>query len=61
VKDVKIVYDKAIMDTTRDINDEAIWGILQQRNEARRLAELKRLGNLQVLRFLEKQKMDAGQ
>jgi hypothetical protein len=60
VKDIKIVYDKAIMDTTRDINDEAIWGILQQRNEARRLAELKRLGNLQVLRFLEKQKMDAG-
>jgi len=44
---------------TRDINDEAIWGILQQRNEARRLAEMKRLGNIQVLRFLEQQKMDA--
>jgi hypothetical protein len=59
IKDIKITYDKAIMDTARDINDEAIWGILQQRNEARRLAELKRLGNLQVMRFLEKQKMDA--
>jgi len=59
VKDIKITYDKAIMATDRDINDEAIWGILQQRNEARRLAELKRLGNLQVMRFLEKQKMDA--
>jgi len=58
VKDIKVTYDKAIIQTTRDINDEAIWGILQQRNEARRLAELKRLGNLQVLRFLEQQKMD---
>jgi hypothetical protein len=60
VKDIKITYDKAIIQTQRDINDEAIWGILQQRTEARRLAELKRLGNIQVLRFLEQQKMDAG-
>jgi hypothetical protein len=59
VHDIKITYDKAIIETQRDINDEAIWGILQQRNEARRLAELKRLGNVQVLRFLEQQKMDA--
>jgi hypothetical protein len=58
VKDMKITYDKALINTTPDINDEAIWGILQQRAEARRLAELKRLGNLQVLRFLEQQKMD---
>jgi len=58
VKDIKITYDKALIDTTRDINDEAIWGIIQQRNEARRLAELRRLGGIQVLRFLEQQKMD---
>ncbi len=57
VKDIKITYDKAIIETERDINDEVIWNILQQRYEARRMAELKRLGNLQVLRFLEKQKM----
>jgi hypothetical protein len=60
IKDIKITYDKAIIQTQRDINDEEIWGILQQRQEARRLAELKRLGNIQVLRFLELQKMDAG-
>jgi hypothetical protein len=59
IKDMKITYDKAIIETQRDINDEAIWGILQQRQEARRMAELKRLGNIQVLRFLEQQKMDA--
>jgi hypothetical protein len=58
LKDVKITYDKALITTERDINDEAIWGIIQQRNEARRLAELKRLGGSQVLRFLEQQKMD---
>jgi len=58
IKDMKVTYDKAILDTTRDINDESIWGILQQRAEARRLAELKRLGNVQVLRFIEQQKMD---
>jgi len=59
--DISITYDKAILDTTRDINDESIWGILKQRQEARRLAELKRLGNIQVLRFLEQQKMDQTQ
>jgi hypothetical protein len=57
VKDIKITYDKAVLETERDMNDEAIWNILQKRYEARRLAELKRLGNIQVLRYLEKQKM----
>jgi hypothetical protein len=57
VKDIKITYDKALLETQRDINDEAIWGILTARYEARKAAELKRLGNLQVLRTLEKQKM----
>ncbi len=58
IKDIKITYDKALITPQRDINDEAIWGIIQQRNEARRLAELRRLGGIQVLRFLEQQKMD---
>jgi len=59
IKDIKVTYDKAIIENQRDINDEAIWGILQQRTQARQMAELKRLGNIQVLRFLEQQKMDA--
>ncbi len=60
VKDIKITYDKAVLELQRDIDDESIWGILQARQEARRAAELRRLGNLQVLRYLEKQKMDQG-
>jgi hypothetical protein len=57
IKDVSVTFDKAILDTNRDINDEAVWGILQKREEARRNAELRRLGNIQVLRYLEVQKM----
>ena len=57
IKDIKVTYDKALLETQRDIEDEAIWGVLTARYEARKAAELKRLGNLQVLRTLEKQKM----
>lgn len=58
IKDVSVVYDKAVLTLERDIDDEAIWGILQQREESRRNAEVERLGNIQVLRYLESQKMD---
>ncbi len=58
IKDVRITYDRALISVERDIADEEIWGIMSERQEARRTAELDRLGNLQVLRFLEKQKMD---
>ena len=58
VKDIKVTYDKAVLDLQRDIDDESIWHILKDRQRARRAAELKRLGNMQVLRYLEKQKMD---
>lgn len=57
VKDITITYDRAVLQLQRDIDDEAIWGILQQRESARRSAELRRLGQQQVLRFLERQKM----
>ena len=57
VKDIEITYDLALLDTQRDINDEAIWGILTARQEARKRAELRRVGDMQVLRSLEKEKM----
>jgi hypothetical protein len=61
IKDISIVYDKAVLTLERDIDDEATWGILQKREEARRTAELRRLGHLQVLRYLELKKMHAGE
>jgi hypothetical protein len=61
IKDVKIAYDKAVTsDYELDVNDEAVWHILRDREEKRKVAEEKRLGNLQVLRYLEKKKMYEG-
>ncbi len=57
IKDISIVYDKAILSIERDIDEEAIWGILKEREESRRTAEFERLGHKQVLRYLEKRKM----
>ncbi len=57
VRDITMTYDLATLQLQRDIDDEAVWGILQEREADRRAAELRRLGNVQVLRYLEQQKM----
>ena len=57
IKDISMVYDLAVLTLESDVDDEEIWGILEQREEARRTAEFERLGNVQVLRYLEQQKM----
>jgi len=55
-KDVKVIYDKAVIDTERDIEDEDLWNIIQDRETARKNAEMERFGQIQVLRYLEGQK-----
>jgi hypothetical protein len=55
-KDVKIIYDKAVLDTERDIDDEAEWRIIETREDAKKRFEVQRFGNDQVLRYLETQK-----
>jgi hypothetical protein len=55
-KDVKIIYDKAVLDTDRDIDDEGLWHIIQDRETARKIWEMERFGQNQVLRYLESQK-----
>jgi hypothetical protein len=55
-KDVKVIYDKAVVDTERDIDDEGLWNIIQDREIARKNAEMSRFGQQQVLRYLESQK-----
>ncbi|TVR70430.1 MAG: flagellar protein [Spirochaetaceae bacterium] len=57
IKDISLTFDRAVLQLERDIDDEAVWGILQDREQARRDAELLRLGNIQVLRYLEQRKM----
>jgi hypothetical protein len=55
-KDVKIIYDKAVLDTDRDIDDEALWKIILDRETARKTWEMEKFGQTQVLRYLEIQK-----
>jgi hypothetical protein len=55
-KDVKVIYDKAVLDTERDIENEGLWNIVQDREAARKNLEMERFGSVQVLRYLEGQK-----
>jgi len=58
IKDVRILYDKAILEPVTDIDDEAIWGIVEKKETERKDIESRRFGSQQVLRFLEKQKQE---
>jgi hypothetical protein len=55
-KDVRIVYDKAVLDTDRDIDDEGLWNIIQDRETAKKVFEMSRFGEKQILRYLDAQK-----
>ena len=55
-KDVKMIYDKALLDAVSDVDDEDLWGIIKDREDVRKNNEVRRFGNIQVLRFLEQQK-----
>jgi hypothetical protein len=55
-KDVKIIYDKAVLETERDIDDESLWNIIRDRETAKKIWEMERFGQNQVLRYLESQK-----
>jgi len=56
-KDVNIIYDKAVLDTESDIDNEAIWEIIQTRENERRGTEVERFRERQMLYFLEQQRM----
>ncbi|MDR0476115.1 MAG: flagellar filament outer layer protein FlaA [Treponema sp.] len=58
-KDVKIIYDKAVLDTDKDIEDESLWSIIRDRETAKKLWEMERFGQKQVLRYLETNKQAA--
>jgi hypothetical protein len=55
-KDVKVIYDRAVITTDRDIEDEGLWNIIYDRETARKTWEMERFGQTQVLRYLEAQK-----
>lgn len=53
-KDVKVIYDKAVLTSERDIADEDLWGIVRAREKRRQSIEMERFGNKQVNRYLER-------
>jgi len=55
-KDVSVIYDLAVNPIDRDIDDEATWNIIETREEARKVWEMERFGQNQVLRYLEQQR-----
>jgi hypothetical protein len=59
-KDVRIIYDLAVLDTDRDIDDEGVWGLIHERESARRVWEIERFGQDQILRHLESQRQATG-
>ena len=55
IRDVVIVFDEALLVVEQDIDHDELWDIMSAREEDRRQAELRRLGNLQVLRSVERE------
>jgi hypothetical protein len=55
-KDIKIIYDRAVANPDRDIDDEAVWNIIYDRETQKKQFEMQRFGENQVLRYLEDQK-----
>jgi hypothetical protein len=56
-RDITVVYDKAVLTYERDIDDEEAWGIMEEREAARKQAEQDRVGDIQLLRYIESRKM----
>jgi hypothetical protein len=56
-KDVKLIYDRAILNTDRDIAEEDLWGIVQKKEDDKQALEVERFGGKQVERYVEKQNM----
>ena len=55
-KEVRIIYDQAVLPSDRDIDDERMWNIIETRETAKKVWEMERFGQNQVLRYLEQQK-----
>jgi hypothetical protein len=56
-KDVKIIYDLAVLSSDRDIDDEDLWKIVTKKERDRQSAEMNKFGSKQVNRYIEKEKM----
>jgi hypothetical protein len=55
-RDIEVIYDRAVQDTNPDIDDEATWGIRQDREDVKAERDSRNFGIDQVLRYIEGQK-----
>ncbi|MDR3341695.1 MAG: flagellar filament outer layer protein FlaA [Treponema sp.] len=55
-KDVKVIYDQAVLDTVRDISDESLWNIIKDRETTRNTNEMEHFGYNQLQRYLDGQR-----
>jgi hypothetical protein len=55
--DVRVIYDKAIVEKQSDIEEESEWGIITAREDKKQNAELSRLGAKQILQAQEQEKL----
>jgi hypothetical protein len=56
-KEVRVIYDKAQLVQERDIDDEATWDIIQNREADKANIEAKRCGSDMVVEYLERKKL----
>lgn len=55
-KDVKVIYDLAVLSTDRDIDEEDLWGIITEEEAYRQNVEMSRFGTKQVNRYIDQHK-----
>lgn len=55
-KDVKAIYDLAVLSLDRDINEEDLWGVISAEEAYRQNYEMSRFGGRQVNRYIEEHK-----
>jgi hypothetical protein len=55
-KEVRVIYDQAVLEVERDIDDEAIWGIIGDRETNAKDADQRRFGERAVQEYLDDQR-----
>ncbi len=61
IKDVRLVYDLAMIESVVDVNDEALWGILYEKQLQQQKEETRLLGEREILEVLERPLVDTSQ
>jgi hypothetical protein len=58
IKDVRVLYDEAVLPSGQDIDDESVWGIVGKKEAERKQLETSRFGYESVLRSIERLKQE---